>query len=142
MTSLLHICALITGAVLMTFSFPVVAQGKFDFGEREYMSNCAQCHGASGKGDGVLRPYLNKSPSDLTVLSKHNSGVFPQDRIYRVIDGRDMVPLHGERDMPAWGMDYSSKAAQDWQDWPYNTEAYVRSHITALVDYIHRRQEK
>lgn len=29
-----------------------------DMGRLEYESNCATCHGASGKGDGWLKGYL------------------------------------------------------------------------------------
>lgn len=118
------------------------AQTKFDFGKREYQSNCASCHGVSGRGDGVLRPHLDKSPSDLTVLASRNKGVFPYQRVYEFVDGRQSVALHGARDMPVWGADYNVKSAQDWQDWPYDSESYVRSRITALVEYIYRLQQR
>ena len=129
---------------IAALSIPVLAaaQGKFDFGKREFESNCASCHGVQGKGDGVLRPYLTKSPTDLTVLARRNNGVFPTQRVYEFIDGRQPIPLHGARDMPVWGKDYLAKSAQDWQDWPYDSEAYVRSRIIALVDYINRLQQK
>ena len=133
---------LLIGAMAMCVSGLAVAQGKFDFGKKEYQSKCASCHGINGKGDGILRPYLTKSPTDLTTLAKRNNGVFPNQRVYEFIDGRQPVAIHGSPDMPVWGQDYKVKSAQDWQDWPYDAEAYVRSRITALVDYIYRLQAK
>jgi mono/diheme cytochrome c family protein len=46
-------------------------------GEFEYRNSCAQCHGLSGKGDGLVASSLKKVPTDLTVLQKSNGGVFP-----------------------------------------------------------------
>jgi mono/diheme cytochrome c family protein len=122
-----------------------LAQGKqirSEFGKREWDSNCAGCHGAIGKGDGIYKPFLTKSPTDLTTLSRANSGVFPFEHVYQVIDGRKVVPAHGARDMPIWGADYLAKAAGDYMDVPYDPELYVRTRILALVEYIHRLQAK
>lgn len=116
--------------------------GKGDFGKREYESNCAVCHGLKGKGDGDYKPWLTKSPSDLTTLAKANQGVLPHQRIYEVIDGRQAVAAHGSRDMPIWGNDYLAKGRADYMDVPYDPEAYVRSRISALIDYINRLQVK
>ena len=115
---------------------------KIDLGKTEYESNCASCHGTSGKGDGVLKPYLTKSAPDLTVLAKQNGGVFPINRVYEVIDGRTDIKAHGGRDMPVWGRDYSIKAAEYYIDVPYDPDAYVRGRILALIDYIYRIQAK
>jgi len=117
-------------------------QAKSDFGKREWDSNCAGCHGATGKGDGIYKPYLTKSPTDLTILSKANKGVFPYDHVYQVVDGRKGIEAHGSRDMPIWGADYLSKAAGDYMDVPYDPELYVRTRILALVEYIYRLQAK
>jgi mono/diheme cytochrome c family protein len=136
------VAAGLAGAIALSISGFAVAQGKTDFGKREYMQNCASCHGASGKGDGALRGYLTKSPTDLTTLAKQNKGVFPYQRVSEVIDGRQVVALHGGRDMPVWGADYVTKSAQDWQDWPYDAEAYARARIIALTDYLNRLQAK
>ena len=118
------------------------AAEKMDVGKREYQSNCASCHGVQGKGDGVNKPYLTKSPTDLTVLAKQNGGVFPLARVYEVIDGRQDVKGHGSRDMPVWGYDYSVKAAEYYIDVPYDPESYVRARIMALIEYINRLQVK
>jgi mono/diheme cytochrome c family protein len=119
-----------------------LAQQKVDFGQREYDSNCASCHGLKGKGDGPYKSMLTKSPKDLTVLTKQNGGVFPVDRVVSIIDGREEVPGHGPSDMPVWGREYSIKAAQAYFDVPYPSEAYVRTRILALMEYVARLQAK
>ena len=117
-------------------------QAKFDFGAREYQSSCAVCHGTSGKGDGPYKPFQTKSPSDLTTLAKANNGVFPYQRVYEVIDGRKPVGAHGPSDMPIWGARYLAEAGGYYMDVPYDPEAFVRTRITALVDYVYRLQAK
>jgi mono/diheme cytochrome c family protein len=127
----------------MTFaSGAALSQAKFDFGKREYDVNCANCHGANGKGDGPYQPMLQKSAPDLTMLSKKNNGVFPVAHIYEVIDGRAAVKAHGPQDMPIWGADYLGKAAGYYMDVPYDPEMFVRTRINALIDYLYRLQAK
>lgn len=111
------------------------------FGQREFESNCASCHGVSGRGGGPLVGFLSKSPPDLTQLAKNNSGVFPIARLYDVIEGGS-VPAHGTRDMPVWGQDYRIQAATYFMETPYDPEFYVRSRILALVEYLSRIQAK
>ena len=131
------------GAVLIGCTGTAYAQDKkFDFGKREYDSNCANCHGLKGKGDGPYKPFLTKSPSDLTLLSKKNAGVFPFHGVYAIIDGRQDVAAHGSRDMPVWGAQYSLKSAESYMEVPYPPEAFVRSRILALTEYISRLQPK
>jgi len=118
---------------------------KTDLGKREYENSCAVCHGKDGKGAGAINDLLKKPPTDLTTLAKRNNGVFPVDRLYAVIDGRDVIRSHGDRDMPAWGARYSSdteKAAEYYMDVPYDAEMYARSRILALIDYLNRLQVK
>lgn len=132
----------VLAAALLAVSGAASAGEKKDIGKMEYQSNCASCHGVQGKGDGVNKPWLTKSPSDLTVLSKQNGGVFPFARVYEVIDGRQDVKGHGSRDMPVWGYDYSVKAAEYYMDVPYDAEGFVRARILALIDYVNRLQGK
>jgi len=113
-----------------------------DLGQREYMANCASCHGADGKGQGPNVQFLNKSPPDLTLLAKKNGGILPAARMYEVIEGSRDVPTHGTRDMPTWGFDYRVKAAEYYVDAPYNAEAYVRGKILSLIDFISRMQAR
>ncbi len=77
-------------------------------GKAEYLANCAQCHGADGKGAGPHSAALQKRPADLTVLAKHNHGVFPVSEVYRLVDGRGSERKHLGDEMPIWGCRQSS----------------------------------
>ena len=126
----------LTGASSVT-----VAADKGGIGKLEYQSNCASCHGNDGKG-GAYVDFLKVTPPDLTQLSKKNGGVFPLERVYGVIDGRQEVKAHGPRDMPIWGRDYQIKAGDYYVDVGYDPEAYVRGRILALIDHLNRLQAK
>lgn len=115
--------------------------GKTDVGKREYDENCAVCHGNNGKGNGPYRELLQRSPADLTTLTKRNGGVFPVSRMYETIEGAN-VPSHGSREMPIWGLTYRVRAAEYYMDTRYDPEVYVRSRILALIEYINRLQER
>jgi mono/diheme cytochrome c family protein len=142
MTSAKIIAALF-GAALIAIAGSASAQDKkYDFGKREYDSNCANCHGLKGKGDGPYKPFLTKSPTDLSTLSKRNAGIYPFHSVYAIIDGRQDVAAHGPRDMPVWGAQYSVKSTEAYMDVPYSSESYVRSRILALTEYISRLQVK
>lgn len=136
--------ALITAAMFLGASGAALAQApsKVDFGKRECDANCASCPGANGKGDGPHKPYLTRSPTDLTMLTKRNSGVFPYYQLVESIDGRRLPPGHGRPDLPMWGTDYTAKSASDDMDVPYDPDLDVRNRVLALVDYIARIQEK
>ncbi len=53
---------------------------------------------------------LKVPPPDLTALAERNGGVFPFDRVFRVIDGRVPVEGHGSSDMPVWGRTFRGEA--------------------------------
>lgn len=140
-----HVSLLIGTLAVSSLMQTVSAQTKtdhVDFGQREYLTNCAGCHGSSGRGDGPYKPFLTRSPTDLTRLARANRGVFPVEQIYQTIDGRQAVRAHMGGDMPIWGADYLLKYAADYADVPYDPEAYVRTRIVALVDYLNRIQVK
>jgi mono/diheme cytochrome c family protein len=122
-------------------SFAAEKGEKTDRGKKEYDGNCAICHGAAGKGDGPYREFISKIP-DLTVLAKNNKGVFPINRVYEIVDGRQQVKAHGTRDMPIWGREYSIAAAAQYRDVDYDQEAFVRTRILSLIDYLYRIQAK
>jgi len=113
-----------------------------DRGKYEYETHCAVCHGASGKGDGVYADLLKAGTivANLTELSKKNGGVFPSERVYEAIETGKGVTAHGPKEMPVWGPRYRIEAGQGFYD-DY-TEAYVRTRILALTDYIYRLQAK
>ena len=117
---------------------------KVDPGKREYMNKCAVCHGTNGKGDGVAKDVLKVAPPDLTVLSQKNGGVFPYNRLYEVIDGREVIKGHGSREMPIWGKEYLDKMVEQSQYYfggADEMEMYTRARILALLDYLNRIQE-
>ena len=134
--------AILGVAMILAPGIGSAADKKVDFGKREYDANCAVCHGMSGKGDGPYAGYGAQIVSDLTVLAKKNGGVFPMNRVYEIIDGRQDIKAHGPRDMPVWGTDYQIKAAEYYIDVPYDAEAYVRARVLSLVEYIYRLQER
>ena len=122
---------------------PQLAQaGMSSLGKQEYESNCASCHGGAGKGDGPLAGYLQKKPTDLSQITKNNNGVFPFTLLVKIIDGREVIALHGTRDMPAWGHQYNDKASQYYRDFfgKYDSEAFIKARVLALTEYIHSLQ--
>lgn len=144
-----HANALAIAALIMMGTGGVASAAdkslKADLGKREYENSCALCHGKDGKGTGAINDLLKNRPSDLTTLAKRNNGVLPVERLYAVIDGREMIAGHGDRDMPAWGDRYSSdsvKAAEYYMDVPYDAEMFARARILSLIDYLSRIQAK
>lgn len=115
-----------------------------DAGQLMFRSYCASCHGIDGKGKGPLRDQLKVAPSDLTVLSTKNGGVFPVGAIYEIIDGRTAIAAHGTREMPVWGTNTSRflPPSDILIDPSYDPEAVVRARILSIIDYLNRIQEK
>jgi mono/diheme cytochrome c family protein len=115
-----------------------------DLGEREFMNNCAQCHGADGTGSGVMQEFMNTKPSDLTVLQKNNGGVFPVSAVYNIVAGQGAPGVHGTSEMPAWGQRYRVRAPDQlgWDYSPEDREQFVRGRILALIEYISTLQAK
>ena len=66
-----------------------------------YSENCAQCHGADGRGQGPWAAAMNPPPTDLTQLSEN--GEFPRAHVLSVIDGYDRTGLPG-KEMPEFGL--------------------------------------
>jgi len=113
-----------------------------DRGQKEYEKRCSLCHGMDAKGDGVFSEALKVAPPDLTVLARKNGGVFPAERISRVVDGREEIISHGPRDMPIWGLRYAADAAQHFAGIPYAQETYIRASVLQIVEYLSRVQQK
>lgn len=131
---------LVLGSLTCVLTAPVQAQGGRDLGKREYMANCASCHGEDGKGGGAYVELLKRSPPDLTTMASRNGGVFPVAAAFDVIEGRGRG--HGTSDMPVWGQDYRVQAGEYYVDVPYNPEVYVRTRILSLIEYLSRLQAK
>jgi hypothetical protein len=106
-------------------------------GELEYQQYCAVCHGADGKGYGIMRKFLIIEPSDITQTAKKNGGRFPFWQVYRIIDGREEVRGHGTREMPVWGSRFRSQAGGD----DTGSRSQVAGRILALVFYLQQIQQ-
>jgi mono/diheme cytochrome c family protein len=135
------IAAVIVGCVLLfnldsTSALDKATQLKL--GENEYMSNCAACHGSDAKGAGPVAAVLSIKPSDLTKISKKFNGQFPEEHIYKVIDGREMINPHGDTDMPIWGHRYVAIAYKKADEVPHELDAQALAfgRISSLVGYL------
>ena len=107
----------------------------------EFRNSCASCHGSDGRGAGFLtRLFRGVDPGDLTQLSKNSDGVFPLDKVFDVVDGREEVAAHGERKMPVWGDRYMAQSMTRHGPGPMN-EFVVRQRVLELVYYIQSIQE-
>lgn len=131
-------------AVAVLAALSTVIGAADDIGKREYDNNCAACHGVTGKGNGPYAGIINTPVPDITILQKSNGGVFPYDRVYQMIDGREDVKAHGTRDMPIWGNEYNAKATAYYSDYlrDYSSEGFIRGRILALINYVYSLQEK
>jgi len=113
----------------------IVTSGKLDF--RRY---CAQCHGMDATGDGPVAPALKKKPANLTLLSKNNGGVFPEQEVRDFIDGTKTSSAHGNRAMPIWGDAFRMRSASEGGGMTMGsaglTQAQVDAKINRLVDYV------
>jgi mono/diheme cytochrome c family protein len=131
-------CRLVLFSVLLW----LVSAGSVSAGEsgkRDYLTDCAPCHAADGKGRvPAMREVKGYRSVDLTQLSRTHGGQFPRQTVYDAIDGSARFPLHFVGDMPRWGLRYQDKnkdlGAQDREE--------IRRKISALVDYIESLQAK
>ena len=105
-----------------------------DLGARLFATHCATCHGSNAKGNGPLAASLRHAPPDLTKYTSRNGGVFPAERVRRIIDGRD-VASHGDREMPVWGNAF--KTTRDGA-----SAADAKGRIDAIVRYLEMIQER
>ena len=75
-------------------------------GEETFMRYCAACHGETGVGDGSVARGLPITVPDLTRLEERKGDAFPEDVLRKIIDGREVVIVHGTRYMPVWGYEF------------------------------------
>jgi len=95
-----------------------------------FLSSCAPCHGVTGMGGGPVAAALKDAVPPLATLKQRHSGVFPQEFVYDVIDGRAAIRAHGSRIMPVWGTSFSMLHQGD------GAEATVKFLIDALIEHI------
>jgi hypothetical protein len=77
-------------------------------------------------------------PADLALIATRHSGQLPAEYIYRVIDGRDMLNPHDDREMPIWGYRYWNETQARARDvhLDVDSQAMVHGRIDALVKYL------
>lgn len=138
-----------------------------DLGRTEFLSKCAMCHGADGRGAGPLSTKLKVQPANLTMIAKNNHGVFSPEVIYKIIDGREKTTSPHSTEMPMWGCRHpgptvsrknrhqrtsatppaSRKKAvtltpDSFLDLPCESEPVIRNRLTAIVEYLRQIQDK
>lgn len=102
-------------------------------GQRLYAQHCASCHGSTGRGDGPAADSMRRTPSDLTRYAQANGGVFPEARLRRIIDGRE-VGAHGSVEMPVWGVVFKAEGNGGTAD--------ARGRIDAILAHLRAIQER
>lgn len=111
----------------------LTAKGRITF--RVY---CANCHGAKGLGDGTLAELLTVQPTNLTLLSANNDGVFPRKRVHAVVDGREKIKGHGTREMPIWGEAFQTSLMPTWKE--ITDEERAQQKIVEVVYFLESLQ--
>jgi mono/diheme cytochrome c family protein len=79
--------------------------GKAESGERVYRTNCLNCHGAKGQGDGPVADSLTPRPADLTAEMVQKK---PDKELLKII--REGKP---GTSMPSWKGELSDQHIQD-----------------------------
>lgn len=130
-------------ASLLTVTANAWALSLAERGRTEFDHQCASCHGVTAKGDGPLRTFLVKPPSDLTTLAQRHGGKLPEQQVREMIDGRGMNEPgpHGNREMPVWGQRFREDA-QETRMGRWKPERKVRQRLDALVTYLQSVQAK
>ena len=112
----------------------VRAQGAHPYsGHADYQVYCSSCHGAEARGDGAIAPSLKPRPADLTQLTRRNDGVFPSERVFKLIDGRSGG--HEAADMPKWGEVFAKATESAGAE-------QTAARIDTLVKYLETLQAK
>lgn len=105
-------------------------------GQQMYATYCASCHGAKGTGNGPTAAALKIPPTDLTVLSQKNGGVFPANHVASVLQFGVENPAHGSADMPIWG-----NLMLSLHKGSANPDVQVQQRITNLTEYLKKIQK-
>jgi mono/diheme cytochrome c family protein len=103
-------------------------------GKQMYINYCAPCHGTDGKGGGPAASALKSQPTNLTLLSKSNSGKFPDTHVVAILEFGADVPAHGSATMPVWGPILGTMSRGNIQD--------KQLRISNLTRYLESIQER
>ena len=104
-------------------------------GQQMYRTYCASCRGAKGTGNGPAAAALKIPPTDLTLLSQKNGGVFPSSHVASVLQFGVENPAHGSPEIPIWGNLMLSLHKGN-----AHPEVDVNMRITNLTDYLKKIQ--
>jgi len=129
-------------AMLGSWATNVLAADKLvDVGKFECEGACAAFHGPAGSGNGPFMMQLATKLPDPSMLAGNHSGLFPFDRVYPVIDGRQVLKAHGTREMPIWGRAFRMQSSAFFENYPAGDPgSSARSRILALIEYVYRLQ--
>lgn len=105
-------------------------------GRALFLRYCSSCHGAAGDGRGPVSVTLRKQPADLTQLGARYGVPLPAGQIARIIDGRDTLAAHGDREMPVWGERFS-----DIYDAKGTLKGDMDVRIRKIIDYLNSIQK-
>ena len=103
-------------------------------GAQMFATYCATCHGAQGRGDGPASGAYKTTRTNISLLTKHNNGIFPKAYVNGVIAGKTELPSHnGANGMPKWrdvliGVDFQ------------RTPNVVERRIANLTEYVQQLQ--
>ena len=122
-------------AVVAAAAASVPAAGAADYsvysGADLYHRFCESCHGKTAAGDGPVSHSLAVAVPDLARIAARHGGKFPENWVYRVIDGREALLSHGPRDMPVWGVELWREQGAD-----VTAGEKTRDATTRLVEYL------
>jgi mono/diheme cytochrome c family protein len=128
------------GIVLAAVSVTATAAQAPDFssytGAELFKRFCSACHGAKAEGDGPVAASFKIMVPDLTRIAKRQGGTFPDERIHRIIDGRQVPAPHGSREMPIWGWEFATEGKDGTPD--LATSDLL---VAKLVDYLRSIQK-
>ena len=101
-----------------------------------FVRHCSACHGPHGHGDGPAASALQPPPADLTRIMQRYDGLFPVAEMTAIIDARTVIPAHGSRAMPIWGVRFAEMAGGG----PAG-EAVVQDVLRMLIEYLQAIQQ-
>ncbi|MGH7948823.1 MAG: c-type cytochrome [Candidatus Binataceae bacterium] len=104
-------------------------------GRALFLHYCSSCHGTAGNGRGPVSVTLKEQPADLTQLGLRYGTPLPAGQIARIIDGRDTLAAHGDREMPVWGQRFS-----DIYDAKGSLKGDMDARIRKIIDYLNSIQ--
>ena len=132
--------AIFVPAVTLSIALGAAVASAAPSAEADFRLSCSGCHGEDGKGGGARSFGLSVGPPDLTTLKIRNGGVFPRERLRRVIDGREDIKLHLDREMPVWGQLFKLEAEEGFGG-AEGDDVTVQDRIEHLIDFIESLQD-